>query len=66
MACGKISLIFVLLLLGVAKVVKGRKMITLTKEVSSVVEGRYSQPFSFFCWQCRAARGKKGSALRTR
>ena len=40
MACGKISLIFVLLLLGVATVVKGRKMIILTKEeVFSVVEG---------------------------
>ena len=32
MACGKISLIFVLLLLGVATVVKGMNMITLTKE----------------------------------
>lgn len=48
MACGKISLIFVLLLLGVATVAKGRKMITLTKEVVfSVIEGRYSQPFTF-------------------
>lgn len=32
MACGKISLTFVLLLLGVATVVKGMNMITLTKE----------------------------------